>query len=97
MTPGPWIGALIVGLGLQRPCLTFYPTAATQPKRVEGVAQWRDSVFLRADTLVVLHLRERRGYTKLKADLENRGTTLELRVVEDPGPRGHEGAVPVTD
>jgi hypothetical protein len=65
-----------------------------QPRRVEGVPEWRDSVFVRHDTLIVRHLRQRRVYTRLKATVGNRGKRLELRVREDAGAPGHEGAVP---
>jgi hypothetical protein len=76
------------------PRLEFYSIASEQPKRIEGVPEWRDSVLVRNDTLIVRHLRERRFYTRLDASLRTQGDTLEVRVVETAGKQGQEGGVP---
>lgn len=77
------------------PRLTFYPISPEQPAwDSEGVPLWRDTIFVRHDTLVVRHLREQRYYTSLEAGLRSRGDTLELQVIEKAGRAGQEGGRP---
>jgi hypothetical protein len=76
------------------PRLEFYSIAKEQPKRIEGVPEWRDSVLVRNDTLIVRHLRDHRAYTRLDASLRTQGDTLEIRVKETAGKQGQEGGRP---
>ena len=94
MNPLPWwvnsLGASFILLQEPTARLVFYPTAPEQPWRVEGVPAWRDSVFVRHDTILVRHVRERRANTHLKATLQRHGRTLELRVREEASQLGYE-------
>lgn len=97
MNSHPWMAGftvLLISLSWQAPCLAFYSIAPEQPRWVEGIPEWRDSVFVRHDTLIVRHLRDRRAYTTLKATLQSLGKEMELRVVEEAGRPDHEGGRP---
>jgi hypothetical protein len=88
----PWmtgLGAATIFLQAQTR-LAFYPIGPEQPARIEGVPEWRDSILVRHDTIIVRHLRERRAYTGLRATLRRHGRRLDLHVVEGAGGRNHE-------